>query len=74
MQSDMAAVEDDSDHILLVGQDRAGRWVVRETCGLIGGLFVDRDAAMRFARAERRGFAHARVELASAPLPSLLAA
>ncbi len=74
MQSGKAVVDTGGDHILLVGQDRAGHWVVQETAGLLGGLFVDREAALRFARAERRGFAHARIELASTPLASLLAA
>ncbi len=63
----------DGSHILLVGQDRAGHWIVRETLGLIGGIFVDRASAIRFARTAQRGFAQARVEMATAPLPSPLA-
>ena len=59
--------------ILLIGQDRAGHWIVRETRGLLGGIFIDRAAAIRFARAEQRGFAQARIEMATAPLPSPLA-
>lgn len=63
----------DGSHILLVGQDRAGHWIVSETLGLLGGIFVDRAAAIRFARAEQRGLAQARIEMATAPLPSPLA-
>ena len=74
MQSTTPAVPADGDHILLVGQDRAGHWVVQETQGLLEGLFIDREAALRFARAERRHFTNGRVELASMPLHSLLAA
>jgi len=38
-------------HVLL-GQDRLGNWVVQDPMGMRGGLFVNRDAALRFARAE----------------------
>jgi hypothetical protein len=68
-----AARSPDGAHILLVGQDRAGHWIVRETLGLLGGIFISRAAALRYARAEQRGFARARVEMAALPLPSLLA-
>jgi hypothetical protein len=37
---------------VLVGQDRRGNWVVQDAKGVRGGLFVNRDAALRFARAE----------------------
>jgi hypothetical protein len=33
----------------LLGQNRRGQWVVRQVCGLIEGLFVDRKQAIRFA-------------------------
>ena len=36
----------------MVGQDRRGNWVVRDQNGVCGGLFVTRDAALRFVRAE----------------------
>jgi hypothetical protein len=36
----------------MVGQDRRGNWVVQDPTGNRGGLFVDRDAALRFVRAE----------------------
>ena len=38
--------------VFMVGQDRRGNWVVRDQKGVCGGLFVTRDAALRFARAE----------------------
>jgi hypothetical protein len=38
--------------LFMVGQDRRGNWVVKDQKGMCGGLFVDRDAALRFVRAE----------------------
>ena len=38
--------------IFRVGQNRRGNWVVRDQKGVCGGLFVTRDAALRFVRAE----------------------
>ena len=35
-----------------VGRDRDGRWVVQDTNGLRGGLFVDRAEALKFAMYE----------------------
>jgi hypothetical protein len=35
-----------------VGRDSHGNWVVQDPCGIRGGLFVDRDQALRFVRAE----------------------
>ena len=61
-------------HILQVGQDRRGRWMVQENHGLIEGLFIPRDAALHFARLERHAFPGATVELTSEPLISTLAA
>jgi hypothetical protein len=61
-------------HILRVGQDGRGRWMVQENHGLIEGLFVSREAALHFARLERHAFPGARVELAAGPLVSTLAA
>lgn len=37
---------------LFIGQDRCGRWVVRDGRGMCGGLFADRTAAIRFAMYE----------------------
>lgn len=61
-----------ADHVLLVGRDADGRWIVQENHGLIEGLFVDRRAAMHFAMCERHAFPAARIELATAPLHSIL--
>jgi hypothetical protein len=36
----------------MVGQDHRGNWVVQDQKGICGGLFVNRDAALRFARSE----------------------
>jgi hypothetical protein len=35
-----------------VGRDSHGNWVVQDPRGIRGGLFVDRDQALRFVRAE----------------------
>jgi hypothetical protein len=39
-------------NIFLVGQDSRGHWVVQDERGLCGGLFVDRNKAIRFAMDE----------------------
>jgi hypothetical protein len=36
----------------LVGRDRSNRWIVIETSGCYGGIFTDRDTAVRYARFE----------------------
>jgi hypothetical protein len=38
--------------VFLIGRDGEGHWVVRDTKGLRGGLFVDRKEALKFARFE----------------------
>lgn len=38
--------------LFMLGQDLRGNWVVREQKGARGGLFVDREAALRFIRTE----------------------
>jgi hypothetical protein len=40
--------------IFTIGQDSQGHWVVQDQKGICGGLFVDRDATLRFVRAENR--------------------
>lgn len=37
---------------LLMGPDHLGHWVVRDPFGRCGGIFINRDEAARFARAE----------------------
>jgi len=36
----------------LVQCDNRGCWTVRDECNLVGGTFVSKDAAIRFARQE----------------------
>jgi hypothetical protein len=38
--------------LFMVGQDRRGNWVVQDRKGMRGGLFVNREAAMRYVRSE----------------------
>jgi hypothetical protein len=38
--------------LFLVGKDSHGNWVARDQSGLCGGLFVGRDEALKFAKAE----------------------
>jgi hypothetical protein len=38
--------------LFMIGQDCRGNWVVKDQRGICGGLFVDREAALRFVRAE----------------------
>jgi hypothetical protein len=38
--------------LFMLGQDLRGNWVVQGQRGVCGGLFVDREAALRFIRAE----------------------
>jgi hypothetical protein len=39
-------------NIFLVGRNSRGQWVVQDERGLCGGLFVDRNKAIRFAMDE----------------------
>jgi hypothetical protein len=38
--------------VFMIGQDRRGNWVVQDQNGIAGGLFVTRDAALRYVRSE----------------------
>jgi hypothetical protein len=38
--------------IFMVGQNSRGHWVVRDQNGTRGGLFISRDAALRYIRFE----------------------
>jgi hypothetical protein len=38
--------------LFMVGQDRKGNWVVQDRKGMRGGLFVSREAALRYVRSE----------------------
>jgi len=37
---------------LFIGQDRGGRWIVKDAQSLCGGLFANRNEAIRFAMYE----------------------
>jgi hypothetical protein len=53
--------------LFMLGQDLRGNWVVQEQKGSRGGLFVDREAALRFIRAEI-GFAPQAIVMVSGVL------
>jgi len=53
MQRELALEKASKSPCLFVGQDRCGRWVVRDRRGLCGGLFATRTAAIHFAMFER---------------------
>jgi hypothetical protein len=38
--------------VFMAGQNSRANWVVRDQKGVCGGLFVSREAALRFVRAE----------------------
>ena len=38
--------------LFMIGQDCRGNWVVQDQRGIRGGLFGNRDAALRFVRSE----------------------
>jgi hypothetical protein len=38
--------------LFLVGRDSCGNWAAQDQSGLCGGLFVGRDAALKFAMSE----------------------
>jgi hypothetical protein len=41
--------------IFMIGRDSRGNWVAKDQSGARGGLFVDRSAALKFARDEGGG-------------------
>lgn len=57
------------DTCLIIGQDVEGHWLVCENHGLMGGIFVSRDAALHFARTECCAFPGATIIFAGQPLP-----
>jgi hypothetical protein len=54
---------------ITIRRDPAGRWVAEESHGSLGGIFVSREAAVRFALRETDGDAN-RVHVESKPAPS----
>jgi len=51
-QSEPPSPDAETSNIFLVGRDSRGHWVVQDERGLCGGLFVDRNKAIRFAMDE----------------------
>jgi hypothetical protein len=51
-RSNRPAVNGLESPLFLVGKDSHGNWVARDQSGRCGGLFVGRDEALKFARAE----------------------
>ncbi len=41
--------------VFMIGQNSRGDWVVRDQSGLRGGLFIGREAALRYVRFESGG-------------------
>lgn len=60
--------ERDDHTIFLVGQDDCGRYCVQENHGIIGGAFISRSEAVRFARDEARTISGALVLITPAPV------
>lgn len=60
----------DTTPTIFVGQDTAGRWLVQDRTGGIGGRFTSERAAIRFARDEAE-IHHLAVAMASRPLVAL---
>ena len=52
IQQDIKAAGAASYSCLFIGQDRTGRWVVKDAQSLCGGLFTNRSEAIRFAMYE----------------------
>ncbi|SRR5258708_2683500 len=57
-----AAARPDRRRVFTVSRDRRGRWIARELGGTIGGVFVDRRTAIRFALFEAHAFEGPQVE------------
>jgi hypothetical protein len=51
--------------VFVMGQDKRGNWVVQDQKGMRGGLFVNREAALRYVRSEN-GFKSQAVVMVSA--------
>jgi hypothetical protein len=53
--------------VFVMGQDKRGNWVVQDQKGMRGGLFVNREAALRYVRSEN-GFKSQAVILVSSAI------
>ena len=51
-QSEPPSPDIETSNIFLVGRDSRGHWVAQDERGLCGGLFIDRNKAIRFAMDE----------------------
>jgi hypothetical protein len=52
IQQDIRAASAANSCCLFIGQDRGGHWVVKDAQSLCGGLFANRNEAIRFAMYE----------------------
>ena len=52
IQHDIRAASAANSCCLFIGQDRGGHWVVKDAQSLCGGLFANRNEAIRFAMYE----------------------
>jgi hypothetical protein len=52
IQQDFKAATSENSSCLFIGQDRGGHWVVKDARSLCGGLFANRNEAIRFAMYE----------------------
>jgi hypothetical protein len=52
IQQDIKAASAANTSCLFIGQDRGGHWVVKDAHSLCGGLFANRNEAIRFAMYE----------------------
>jgi hypothetical protein len=62
---------DERGHIIYVGQDKAGHWLVQDSGGRLEGRFVSRGAALSFAAGECQLYG-ASLQIAAAPLVPLI--
>lgn len=58
--------------VFLVGRDRGGRWVVHENHGLVEGVFISREDAIRFANDEHDKVRGSLVMLTPQPIETSL--
>jgi hypothetical protein len=52
IHQDIQAADAEAYSCLFIGQDQAGHWVVKDARTLCGGLFANRNEAIRFAMYE----------------------
>jgi hypothetical protein len=52
IQQNITAAHATETSCLFIGRDRRGQWVVKDARGLCGGVFANRNEAIRFAMHE----------------------